>query len=290
LETLMLGEFGGKWLDRYHQQLAKELRSQGWSQMEIASITGTTQSTVSRMLSKPVFTIGSSSDDVIVDAWAQESAQTLTQIGPNAEVIRQRLILEIQFNNGHTYRSDKTLTGIDLDSNQEREALLQRLDWSVGRLDANRLTNYIPAVGMNIATCVERATKPEDIAAYPGRLTIVGGELRNHEDPEFGASQHLAKLLLDAKIVDRAKMAIMNIKPPMLNGLVDRGDIDYLSDELEFKLAISKKGVLQKHIGRIDIILDEGDFGWEPALYILAHNTMELIERCHEIIDGMNTA
>jgi len=142
---------------------------------------------------------------------------------------------------------------------------------------------------MNIATCVERATKPEDIAAYPGRLTIVGGELRNHEDPEFGASQHLAKLLLDAKIVDRAKMAIMNIKPPMLNGLVDRGDIDYLSDELGFKLAISKKGVLQKHIGRIDIILDEGDFGWEPALYILAHNTMELIERCHEIIDGMNT-
>ena len=33
----MLGETGDKWLNRLHMQLSRELRSQGWSQMEIAA-------------------------------------------------------------------------------------------------------------------------------------------------------------------------------------------------------------------------------------------------------------
>ena len=39
----MLGETGGAWLNRLHMQLARELRGQGWSQMNIASILGTTK-------------------------------------------------------------------------------------------------------------------------------------------------------------------------------------------------------------------------------------------------------
>ena len=34
----------------------------------------------------------------------------------------------------------------------------------------------------------------------------------------------------------------------------------------------------------IDVILDEGAFGWEPSLYILAHNPLELVDRMHRII------
>ena len=33
----MLGEVGGKWLDRLHQHLAKDLKTKGWSQSEIAA-------------------------------------------------------------------------------------------------------------------------------------------------------------------------------------------------------------------------------------------------------------
>ena len=33
----------------------------------------------------------------------------------------------------------------------------------------------------------------------------------------------------------------------------------------------------------MDIILDEGGYGWEPSLYVLAHNPLELIDRTHQI-------
>ena len=50
----MLGEVGSKWLDRLHQHVAKDLRGKGWSQTEIAGILGSTQSTISRHVQKPV--------------------------------------------------------------------------------------------------------------------------------------------------------------------------------------------------------------------------------------------
>ena len=285
----MLGQIGGKWLDRLHQQLAKELRSIGWTQTQIATITGSTQSTVSRLISKPVIPLGASADENTVDGWARELAHSLAQFGSDASVVRQRLVFELQFGGTQTLRYDKTLTGMDLDEDQSAKALLRRLEWATGRLDLKRLKAYMPAVGMNIATCAADATAAEHVAAYPGRMTLVDHVLRRHETPEFGASNHLSNILLQAKSIDAEKVAILNLKPPTLDGMVDQGDINYISDELDYKLGYATKGVLQPHDGRLDIILDEGAFGWEPSLYILGPNPMDLIDRTHAIIDAMNT-
>ena len=70
----MLGETGDAWLTRLHMQLARELRGQGWSQMNIAAILGTTQSTISRQYQKPVQELPGSADELIVDGWAKEIA------------------------------------------------------------------------------------------------------------------------------------------------------------------------------------------------------------------------
>jgi predicted fused transcriptional regulator/phosphomethylpyrimidine kinase len=285
----MLGQIGSKWLDRLHQQLAKALRVKGWSQMDIAKATGSTQSTVSRQIMKPLLPLGASADETTVDGWAQEMAHALDQFGPGASVQRQRLVFEFQFSGNQTIRFDKTLTGLNLDADQAKGALLRRLDWSTGRLDLRRLSAYMPAVGMNVAACLPNATTTAEVAAYPGRMTLVDNVLRRHETPELGASQHLANVLLQAKAVDSEKCAILNLKPPTLDGLVDQGDINYISDELDYKLGLAPKGKLQPHSGRLDIILDEGAFGWEPSLYILAPNPMDLIDRTHAIIDAMNT-
>ena len=285
----MLGQVGSKWLDRLHQQLAKELRVNGWSQMDIAKATGSTQSTVSRQIMKPVVSLGASADETTVDGWAKELAQSLAQFGPEANVLRQRLVFEFQFGGNQTLRYDKTLTGMNLDDDQAGRALLRRLEWATGRLDLRRLANYMPAVGMNIAACLPDAEEPAQVAAYPGRMTLVDNVLRRHETPELGASNHLAKVLLQARAIDSEKCAILNLRPPTLDGMVDQGDINYISDELDYKLGLAPKGDLQHHEGRLDIILDEGAFGWEPSLYILAPNPMDLIDRAHAIIDAMDT-
>lgn len=285
----MLGHAGGRWLDRLHQQLAKELRSNGWSQMDIAKATGSTQSSVSRHIMKPATSLDATADELVIDGWASELAQALTQIGPEAGVVRQRLVFELQFGGSQTLRYDKTLTGLNLDDDQNTRALLRRLEWATGRLDLRRLATYMPVVGMNIASCLPSATSADEVAAYPGRMSLVEGVLRRHETPEFGASNHLAHVLLQAKEVDEEKTAILNLRPPTLDGMVDRGDINYISDELDYRLGFAPKGQLQPHEGRLDIILDEGAFGWEPSLYILAPNPMDLVDRCHAIIDAMNT-
>ena len=88
----MLGEVGGKWLDRLHQHVAKDLRSKGWSQTEIADILGSTQSTISRHVQKPTIQLSASADEAMVDSWASELSQALSSIGPDANVVRQRLI------------------------------------------------------------------------------------------------------------------------------------------------------------------------------------------------------
>ena len=285
----MLGQIGSKWLDRLHQQLAKELRVNGWSQMEIANATGSTQSTVSRQIMKPVIALGASADEVTVDGWARELAHSLTQFGPEAKVIRQRLVFEFQFGGNQTLRYDKSLTGVNLDEDQASRALLRRLEWATGRLDLRRIASYMPAVGMNIAACLPDANTIGEVAAYPGRMTLVDNALRRHETPEFGSSTHLANVLLQAKAIDGEKCAILNLKPPTLDGMVDQGDINYISDELDYKLGLAPRGKVQTHEGRLDILLDEGAFGWEPSLYILAPNPMDLIDRVHSIIDAMNT-
>jgi predicted fused transcriptional regulator/phosphomethylpyrimidine kinase len=285
----MLGHLGGKWMLRLHQQLAKELRSSGWSQMDIAKATGSTQSTVSRQIMKPPAKLGATADETTVDGWAKELAQSLDQFGSDANIVRQRLVFEFQFAGNQTLRYDKTFTGLNLDDDQASRAMLRRLEWATGRLDLRRLTNYMPAVGMNIAACLPQATSADDVAAYPGRMTLVDRVLRRHETPEYGASTHLSKVLLQAKAIDEEKCAILNIRPPTLEGMVDQGDINYISDELDYKLGFASKGQLEDHDGRLDIILDEGAFGWEPSLYILAPNPMDLIDRTHAIIDAMDT-
>ena len=279
----MLGEVGGKWLDRLHQHVAKDLRGKGWSQTEIAAVLGSTQSTISRHIQKPTIGLTASADEAMVDSWASELSQALSSIGPEANVLRQRLIVELQFSGQQTLRFDKTLTGLDLDSSQLERALLRRLEWAIGRLDVKRIQHILPAVGMNIASCIKGARSSEDVAAFPGRIAIVNGKLRHHETPAFGVSKHLASILIQSHTMNEAKTSIINLKPVIANDKVDIERIKDICDQLGYSFATCKKGKLVGSYSKLDIILDEGGYGWEPSLYILAHNPLELIDRTHLI-------
>lgn len=279
----MLGEVGGKWLDRLHQHVAKDLRGKGWSQTEIAAVLGSTQSTISRHIQKPTIDLSASADEAMVDSWASELSQALSSIGPEANVLRQRLIVELQFSGQQTLRFDKTLTGLDLDSSQLERALLRRLEWAIGRLDVKRIQHILPAVGMNIASCIKGARSNEDVAAFPGRIAIVNGKLRHHETPAFGVSKHLASILIQAHTMNQAKTSIINLKPVIDKDKVDIERIKDICDQLGYSFATCKKGKLVGSYSKLDIILDEGGYGWEPSLYILAHNPLELIDRTHLI-------
>ena len=279
----MLGTDGAAWLERLHMQLARNLRAADWSQADIADILGSTQSTISRMAHRELPEMAGTSDESTIDGWAHEISMALKQLGPQAKPSRTRFVMEIAFAPGQVLRFDKSLNGTDLDSDQEQTALLKRLEWAVSRIDVNRLRKMMPAVGMNIACCLDSSRSTAEVAAFPGKVTIVGNKLRHHETPTFGASNHLANMLLAARTHDKAKNSILNINPRTSKDIIES-----MCEDLDLNLTFATMDEITPHQG-IDVILDEGAFGWEPALYILAHNPLELVDRMHKIVSQINT-
>ena len=280
----MLGETGDAWLTRLHMQLARELRGQGWSQMNIAAMLGTTQSTISRQYQKPIAQLSGSADELAVDGWAKEIAGGLLSVGQSEELLRQRFIVEFQFTGNQVLRFDKTLTGLDLEVDQNEHALIRRLEWAIGRLDSRLIMPVLPKVGMNIAACLNSARTADDVAAVPGKITEVGGELRTHGKPTFGSSKHLAQMLLEVRKSDSTKSAIINIRPP---GDFDGTDIDSVQEacnQLDWELADADRSGLEDSSSVIDVVLDVGDFGWEPSLYVLGTSPLDVVDRCHTLI------
>ena len=280
----MLGDTGDAWLTRLHMQLARELRGQGWSQMNIAAMLGTTQSTISRQYQKPIVQLSGSADELIVDGWAKEIAGGLLSVGQSEELLRQRFIVEFQFTGNQVLRFDKTLTGLDLEVDQNEHALIRRLEWAIGRLDSRLIMPVLPKVGMNIAACLNSASTTDDVAAVPGKITEVGGELRTHGKPTFGSSKHLAQMLLEVRNSDSTKSAIINIRPP---GDFEGTDIDVVQEacnQLNWELADADRSGLEDSSSVVDVVLDIGDFGWEPSLYVLGTSPLDVVDRCHTLI------
>ncbi|MDP6235801.1 MAG: thiamine-phosphate synthase family protein [Candidatus Poseidoniaceae archaeon] len=286
----MLGEIGDKWVGRLQQHVAKDLRTNGWSQTEIANMLGSTQSTISRQMQKPPLRLNASADEATIDAWGTELSQALSLLGPDCKVIRQRLIVEFQLSGNNTLRYDKTLTGLNLDAGQEQRALLRRLEWAAGRLDVRRIAQSIPAVGMNIAACNEGASSKSEVAAFPGRITLVEGALRHHETPTFGSSNHLASVLLSVNSIESSKTAIVNIRPPLAKNRVNTSAVAKACEQLGYSFSLSPKAEVDVNEKRFDVLLDEGDFGWEPTLYIVAHNPLELVDRTHQLVGALKEA
>jgi len=281
----MLGESGDRWLLRLHMQLSRDLNGAGWSQNQIARILGSTQSTVSRQLSRTLPHLPSADADTI-DAWSADLSKHLIVFGPNTKVLRQRMIMELQFEGGQTFQSNRTLTGIELEGGAVMASLLRQLEWSCSRLSVERMSNWSSAVGMNLAACLPEAQSSEEVAAFPGRLSILDGRIRHYEKASLGASSSLSKVLLQAKKLDLNKCSIINIKAPLKNNRVDETKITKCCQKMGWKISNSKKGKISSTAKEIDIIIESGEIGWEPHIFILGNNPGEVVTRAHAFIDA----
>ena len=249
--------------------------------------TGTSQSTVSEAVSEtcrhPYVVLQTNLRSIVGPKRLQAGCSLL---GQNEELLRQRFIVEFQFTGNQVLRFDKTLTGLDLEVDQNEHALIRRLEWAIGRLDSRTIMPVLHDVGMNIAACLQSASSIEEVAAVPGKITAVEGELRTHGKPQFGTSKHLAEVLLEARAIDASKCAIINIRPP--GDYYEGTDID----AVERKHAINWNGAsqdadrngLEHSESEVDVILDIGDFGWEPSLYVLGQSPLEVVDRCHTLV------
>ncbi|RLE58990.1 MAG: hypothetical protein DRJ32_05430 [Thermoprotei archaeon] len=146
----------------------------------------------------------------------------------------------------------------------------------------------IPEVRTNIVMCVRNADKIEDVAGFPGRITVVKGRASIISPPEFGASKHLATVLLEARRINPEINSCTCIK-------YSRG-IEVCLRKLGYRLLYMNRQLFKnisdyiKSLKSIDVnsaIIDLGGSGIEPVTYIFASSAVEVAKKVKQIAYNM---
>jgi len=173
----------------------------------------------------------------------------------------------------------------------ERYHVIQALKRAMEVLKGAKAEHLIPEVSSNLGYALPFAEGAEDVAAFPGRIVRFKESVTTYGDPEFGASQHVANIILTVMKFDPDYCSAMNIRysretvaqlrrKGFLVGEFDR--------RLEPKRVREKEGsslewgvgeVLRKMKGVPDFIYDEGDLGKEPMIRVLGKNPMLVVEK-----------
>ncbi len=96
-------------------------------------------------------------------------------------------------------------------SEHERDQVLGNMVRAVQVLESCReFASLVPEVRVNLVYALPDAAGPGDVAAVDGRLTRVNGWPRASGYPAFGASDHMARLIIEARRYDRGIGAGIN--------------------------------------------------------------------------------
>jgi len=100
-----------------------------------------------------------------------------------------------------------------MNKTKEAEAVLGNLVSAVNRLQScPEFTSLIPEVRVNLVYALSDAKTPQEVAAIEGRITAVGGFPRASGMPVWGASDHLARRVLEMRKYDAGVNAAINFK------------------------------------------------------------------------------
>jgi hydroxymethylpyrimidine/phosphomethylpyrimidine kinase len=150
----------------------------------------------------------------------------------------------------------------------------------------------IPEVGMNFSYAIENATKPEHICAIDGRIIKTKKKVKQCGGIKFGASSHVASILLSAMSFDENIRSVLNIRYSKKNieicrqagfsiGFFDRkNEPKDIPSTMEWgtRKAIDKIGFVP------DIIYDEGGVGKEPMIRILGENPKNVLLKLKKLL------
>jgi hydroxymethylpyrimidine/phosphomethylpyrimidine kinase len=173
----------------------------------------------------------------------------------------------------------------------ERYNCIQKLKAALQRLNAEKCGNVIPEVQSNLGYALPYANKAEDIAAIPGRIIRIGEETGTLCDPAFGASSHIADIILSAMKYNADYRCAMNIRfSEDIIGIcialgfdVDNFDRSGEPDDTKSKDSYSLKwginSVLSKRNSIPDIIFDRGDLGKEPMIRVIGKKPADVVDK-----------
>jgi hydroxymethylpyrimidine kinase / phosphomethylpyrimidine kinase / thiamine-phosphate diphosphorylase len=175
--------------------------------------------------------------------------------------------------------------------NLARFTVLADLQAAAARLQAEDLSPLIPEVMTNLGYAAPYPEGPEDVAAFPGRLVKTASGVIIPAAPAFGASRHLAAVILTAMATHPELRSAMNIKH--IDGIEDLAPLlhlrvascDRTADPADVKhredgtLAWGVAPVLKAGQPAPDIIYDKGAWGQEAMIRLLGPTPMAVAEK-----------
>jgi hydroxymethylpyrimidine/phosphomethylpyrimidine kinase len=178
----------------------------------------------------------------------------------------------------------------------ERYRVTQELKKAVEILKAHQVGHLIPEVSSNLGYALPQAESMEDVAAFPGRIIRWRDSVATFSDPEFGASKHIANIILTVMKFYPEYCSAMNIRYSKENvaQLKKKGFlVGHFNRELEPKRVKEKEGsslewgvgeVLKKMKRVPDFIYDEGGVGKEPMIRVLGRDPVDVVQKILKLI------
>lgn len=167
------------------------------------------------------------------------------------------------------------------------------------------LGRLVPEVRMNFALALPFASSQKEVAAFEGRISAgMDGRVRLNGCPRFGASSHMARVVLAAQQVNPTVHCAVNLRSndQVFQAMEQAGLVTVSFDRSEESADVKARegGTLEwgtlKALGRakdqrkVDAIADPGESGKEPMIRLLGRdaddvlNKMLMILKHHERI------
>ncbi|MGQ9857377.1 MAG: bifunctional hydroxymethylpyrimidine kinase/phosphomethylpyrimidine kinase [Thermodesulfobacteriota bacterium] len=184
---------------------------------------------------------------------------------------------------------------------KDRDSVLEELRSALSTLETQPLGGLIPEVRSNLGYALPGAQGLEEVAAVPGRITQVGNRIVVVREPAFGASRHIAKVVLAAMRHDPEVRSAMNIRysPQIIEACAraglklarfDRKDEPREVKEREGSSLEWGTDRAIKALGQVpDAVYDEGDLGKEPMVRLLGRTPREVVEKLSRIANALSS-
>lgn len=180
-----------------------------------------------------------------------------------------------------------------------RWEVVERLKGAYRKLkeEQKKVAPLIPEVGSNLVFALPGARTPEEVAGIEGRIVRFRDGIRRVGGIAFGASRHMARVVLEVMEVAPEVRSAMNVaySPEAVRAMEGLGfrlrSFDRRREPEEVKaqegasLRWGVREALEGLGGVPDAIFDEGDVGKEPMIRVLGRDPDEVVRKVLEVAE-----
>ncbi|MDD3406950.1 MAG: thiamine-phosphate synthase family protein [Methanomicrobium sp.] len=179
-------------------------------------------------------------------------------------------------------------------SERDRREVIEKLSAAVEKIKTLMPLSCIPEVGMNIAYALPDAREISEVAGIEGRIVKKGEIVFPVGDIKFGASSHIARIVLTAMKFDPDIRCAANIR--FSEEFLKKAE-DLLLEVFSFDREKEPAGVSTMDWGVAfcckndevpDIIFDRGGPGKEPMIRVLGSEPISVVNNIIMIAERIN--